>query len=421
VPLPIKLTRPNPVFISSLDANLKTDGMMGPSIPPPSQSGISIIGLRADVPPSEPTQPSVAAVAAEAKASAALLHQVHSPTQSSMLVAAVVEPDRSAAGGAVSAEAPRAPVVAENGTEEQAIPPSEKELDAAARALERSSEVIPRVPSVPPEAIGPLRGAAASLNPPSAPPPPDAPLASVSSQPIKAKDSVAAHIASLLGEPSDGLSEFPSMGSQSELENVVASVSARLGREFPQNDYMGPSAELRAATIAPIPERSEVVIEAKPEPIVEAKPEPVVEAKPEPVVEAKPEPVVEAKPEPVVEAKPEPVVEAKLEPVVEAKLEPVVEAKPEPVVEAKPEPVVAEEPAEVAPSPSSDRPAPPSIRLVFPRKNWEQGCAPRRAFRCALPVAESCSPAPRRVSVRPGPPEYAVGDSLPPGTLRGLG
>ncbi len=86
-----------------------------------------------------------------------------------------------------------------------------------------------------PEAVGPLLGAAASLNPPSAPPA----AAVASAQPAApAKDSVAAHIASLLGEPSEGLSEFPSVGSESELENVVASVSARLAREFPQNDYM---------------------------------------------------------------------------------------------------------------------------------------------------------------------------------------
>ena len=371
MPLPIKLPRPNPVFISSLDANLKSDGMMGPSIPPPSsQSGISIIAPRPVEPPSEPSQPTAEAIAAEAKASAALLQHSHAPTESSMVAAAVVEPAPSSA-----------PVAA--GLEEQATPPSEKELDAAARALEKSSEVIPATPSVPPpESIGPLRGAAASLNPPSAAP-----------ERGKAKDSVAAHIASLLGEPSEGLSEFPSLGNESELENVVASVSARLAREFPQNDYMGPSSELRAASIAPIPE-------------------PVVEAKPEPVVGSKAEPVVGSKPEPVVEAKPESVVEAKAEPVLEAKPEPVLEAKPEPVVEA---------PAADPPPSSTERATPPSIRLVFPRTNWEQGCAPRRVFRCALPVAESCSPAPRRVSVRPGPPEYAVSDTVPPGTLRGLG
>ena len=401
VPLPIKLPRPNPVFISSLDANLKSDGMMGPSILPPSQSGISIVSARGDVPPSEPTQPSVGAIVAEAKASAALLQQVHLPTQSSMLAAAVVDSAPSPAASTVGpAEATSTPVVAAEGGEQKA-PPSTKELDAAARALERSSEVIPRVPSVPPEAAGPLRGAAASLNPPSSPPPQAEPIASLLPELVKAKDSVAAHIASLLGEPSEGLSEFPSMGNESELENVVASVSARLAREFPQNDYMGPSAELRAATIAPIPERPEPVVEAKRDPVVEAKPEPVVEA-----IEAKPEPVVEAKPEPVVEAKPE---------------QPAVEGKAELAMEAKPGLAVAAPPATVAPIPASERPAPSSVRVVFPRKNWEQGCAPRRVFRCAMPVAESCSPAPRRVSVRPGPPEYAVGDTVPPGTLRGLG
>jgi len=135
-------------------------------------------------------------------------------------------------------------------------------------------------------------------------------------------------------------------------------------------------------------------------------------------VEAKAEPVVEAKAEPVVEAKAEPVVEAKAEPVVEAKPEPVVEAKPELVVEAKPEPIVTDQSSEEV---SGSAPPAAPTRLVFPRKNWEQGCAPQRVFRCAIALAESCSPAPRRVSVRPTPQQYAVGDSTPPATQRGLG
>ena len=459
VPLPIKLPRPNPVFISSLDANLKNDGMMGASVPPPSQSGISIIGSIAAV-PSGPTQPSVDPITAEARASAALLQQVHLPTESSMVAAAVLQPAPSPAISSPAALEPAAPGAA---TSEEGIPPSEKELDAAARVLERSSEVMPRAPSVLPEAVGPLRGAAASLNPPSVTPR-AAPEASLPLRSAAVKDSVAQHIASLLGETSEGLSEFPSMGSESELEHVVASVSARLAREFPQNDYMGPSAELRAATIAPIPEepepvveakaeavveakveavveakaepvveakaeavveaKAEAVVEAKAEPVVEAKAEPVVEAKAEAVVEDKAEPVVEAKAEPVVEAKPEPVVEAKPEPVVEAKPEPVVEAKPELVVEAKPEPIVTDQSSEEVSGsapPSSVVPPAAPIRLVFPRKNWEQGCAPQRVFRCAIALAESCSPAPRRVSVRPTPQQYAVGDSTPPATQRGLG
>jgi len=348
VPLPIKLPRPNPVFISSLDANLKTDGMLGPSIVPPSQSGLAILGSIAPI-SSARAQPTSEAILAEAKASAALLQQAHTPTESSMVAAKVVAPAPSPASAAVNAQERTLPVPA------VVAAPTVQELDAAARALERSSEVIPRTPSVPPDAIGPLRGAAASLNPPSASLKAAAEVSPAASS-APGKDSGAAHISSLLGDVSEGLSEFPSMGSQSELESVVASVSARLARELPQNDYMGPSAELRAATIAPIPEQ----------------PEPVVAAKPEPAVAAKPAPVVAA--------------------------------KPEPVVAAKPEPVVAE-------------PAP--IHLVFPRKNWEQGCTPRRVFRCAIPIAESCSPAPRRVSVRPAPPEYAVRESVPPGTLRG--
>ena len=265
VPLPIQLPRPNPVFISSLDANLQSDGMMGPSVPPPSQSGISIIAPRPTVVSSEPSQPSAEASAAEAKASAALLQHVHVPTESSIVAAAVVDPTPTPVVGAAFAQPASLRGVPTDHSEGPTTP-SVKELEAAARALERSSEVIPRAPSVPPDAIVPLRGAAASLNPPSAPPQ-AGPVRSAAPQPAKAKDSVAAHIASLLGEPSEGLSEFPSMGSETELESVVASVSARLAREFPQNDYMGPSAELRAATIAPIAEQSAPVVEAKPEPV----------------------------------------------------------------------------------------------------------------------------------------------------------
>jgi len=130
-------------------------------------------------------------------------------------------------------------------------------------------------------------------------------------------------------------------------------------------------------------------------------------------VEAKAEPAVEAQAEPAVEAQAEPAVEAQAEPAVEAQAEPAVEAKAEPAVEAKAD-------AEPTAKAKSERAA-AAKRLVFSRKNWEQGCAPRRVFRCAIPVAESCSPAPRRISLRPGPPEYAVGETVPPGTLRGLG
>ncbi len=275
VPLPVKMPRPNPVFISSLDANLESDGLMGPSIPPPSQSGISIIGVEPPAkkpPPSdEPTQPSVEDVIAEAKASAALLQK--SPAASLNTIAVVSASE--AAPPTVSLESvvppvtktPSSPEVAvapapaaepapaaRPAPTEDAAPPSEKELEQAADALEATSEVMAKAEVVAePEPVGPLLGAAASLNPPSAPP--AAALASARPA-VPAKDSVAAHIASLLGEPSDGLSVFPSVGSESELENVVASVSARLAREFPQNDYMGPSADLRAATIAPIPSRA---------------------------------------------------------------------------------------------------------------------------------------------------------------------
>ncbi|HEY5374767.1 MAG TPA: HDOD domain-containing protein, partial [Polyangiaceae bacterium] len=229
VPLPIKLPRPNPVFISSLDANLENDGLMGPSMPPPSQSGISVIGPvgQAIVIPVEPELP--------------------------------LPPNAAHSAPPQPLEASRAPTTdrspAETAATETAPPPSEDELDQAADALERSSEVMPKAEPVaaPVEAVqepaGPLVGAAASLNPPPAP--------EVAASKPAATDSIAAHIATLLGQPTTGLSEFPSVGSAGELEQVMASVSARLGRDLPNNDYMGPSAELRAATIAPIPELEE--------------------------------------------------------------------------------------------------------------------------------------------------------------------
>jgi putative nucleotidyltransferase with HDIG domain len=409
VPLPIKLPRPNPVFISSLDANLENDGLMGPSIAPPSQSGVAIIRVEppsSPSPPSEPAQPSVEAVIAEAKASAALLQKVGATSTSLSSIAVMSASDAPPAtvniGPGVEASAPAisvpavaaaAPVqapAAEREPSEEAPPPSEKELDQAADALEASSEVMPKAAPVE-EATGPLRGAAASLNPPSAPP---APAAEVSSPPVpapsRAKDSVAAHIASLLGEPIEGLSEFPSVGSESELENVVASVSARLAREFPQNDYMGPSADLRAATIAPIPES------IAPAPIVIA---PV--SVPAPVA-ATLAPV----PVPVPEAAP--AVEATLAP---AAIEPAPISEVAPVATGPVEPLFQAEPS----------PEPVAMRIVFPRKSLEQGCAPRTVFRCALPVAESCSPAPRRTSLRPGIQDYAAGESTPPHTMRGIG
>ncbi|HEX7450644.1 MAG TPA: hypothetical protein VF294_00085, partial [Polyangiaceae bacterium] len=65
--------------------------------------------------------------------------------------------------------------------------------------------------------------------------------------------------------------------------------------------------------------------------------------------------------------------------------------------------------------------APVPARLVFKRVNLDQGCAPRLAFKCAIPIAESCSPAPRRTSLRPSGQEFATSDGPGPSTLRGLG
>lgn len=462
VPAPVKLPRPNPVFISSLDANLENDGLMGPSIAPPSQSGISGLTPAATiVMPAEPTLPDlhtpvplasptpvvslatasmlVASPADASLAPPAVSEPAPSKDAETTAVSAGISPDILAAGNAAAAQlaateqaereqaeqaesarvaaeqaaraqtereqavreraerelASRAQAEREQAAREQAeraaqqaavasdaapssAPSSEREMDDAAAAHERTSDVMPRAEAqsaqpAPEEHIGPLVGAAASLNPPSARPP---------------RDNVAAHIASLLGEPS-GLSEFPSVGSESELENVVASVSARLAREFPQNDYMGPSADLRAASIAPIPEPAEA---APPVELIAAPPPAIVEA-PAAIVEA---PVVAA-----------------------AALAPAVEATPVPPVSEVTASAQAV-PSEAEPTPTQATPLP--LRLVFPRQALEQGCAPRSTvFRCAIPVNESCSPAPRRTSLRPSVMDYSAGDTVAPGTLRGLG
>lgn len=376
VPLPIKLPRPNPVFISSLDANLQNEGLLGASLAPQSRGGISIVGV--SVAPAASLVVAPIAVASPPDSITGAAHAdreghsaMHDAGSESGIVLAAEAPaapktDRSPADP--SANAPRDSV-------SQASPAAsrERELDQAAALLTAKSDLILQPGPVP------LRGAAVSLNPASA----QVSIDTASSLPVALpmpKDSVAAHIASLLGEPSEGLSEFPSVGSETELEHVVASVSARLARDFPQNDYMGPSAELRAATIAPASEGH------SPYPPVSIK-MPLA-----PVMEAA-APVMEA-----------------AAPVMEATA-PVMEAAA-PVIEASP--VVSDATPALAPE------ALPA-RLVMPRNSLEHGCAPRHVFRCLIPVAESCSPAPRRTSLRPSVQPCPAGETVAPNTIRGLG
>ncbi|HEX3855485.1 MAG TPA: HDOD domain-containing protein [Polyangiaceae bacterium] len=417
MPLPIKLPRPNPVFISSLDANLEKDGLMGPSMPPPSQSGISVIG---------PVGQAVV-----------VPFEAELPLPPSLVKSVPAQP----------LEASRAPTTdrspAESTATETAAPPSEDDLEHAAAALERSSEVMPRAEPVPApieaalEPAGPLVGAAASLNPP--------PVPEVATSKSAAADSIAAHIATLLGQPTTGLSEFPSVGSASELEQVVASVSALLGRDLPNNDYMGPSADLRAATIAPIPEPDSEPPAALPMPA----PVPAVEAaaEPAPVLEAAPAievaaPVEEAvaaalpaETPPIAEAPPiAPIAEAEPLAKPESLAEAAPLAEPEPLADAAP---IADAAPDSEPAPKSDVApiaapidtmppasvafAPVAARLMFKRVNLDQGCSPRVVFKCAIPIAESCSPAPRRTSLRPSAQEFATSEGPGPSTLRGLG
>jgi putative nucleotidyltransferase with HDIG domain len=382
VPIPIKLPRPNEVFISSLDANLENEGLMGPSIAPPSQglissSGIAIVPATVSEPFELPLPPGElldGPISAAPQAIRTRPTTDPSPIDDSEVLPSVR--------------------VFDNGP-----PSSERDFDLAAEALERSSEVMPKAEVIVVAAPEPVTSAA--------------PMVSLTPSPAATPSLIAS-----LRKRSEGLSEFPSVSSESELENVVASVSARLGRDLPSNDYMGPSAELRAATIAPIPEvpPSSQTMPGRDVPQLTAVPlefEPA--SLPRPSLHAEPAPA-----EGEAEAEPAPVTAESVAAPVSAESE---LPQPEPVAVA-PELVRATRPApgpEPEPQPEQvaaavDAPAP----LVFPRVNLEQGCAPRMVFRCAIPIAESCSPAPRRTSLRPNA-DFATTDGAGPSTLRGLG
>jgi putative nucleotidyltransferase with HDIG domain len=375
VPIPIKLPRPNEVFISSLDANLENEGLMGPSMAPPSQglissSGIAIVPATVSEPFELPLPPGELPDGPISAAPQAIRSR---PTT-----------DRSAVDHTEAAPSVR---VFDNGP-----PSSERDFDLAAEALERSSEVMPKA-----EVVVVMAAETATLAPPTL---------SLAPSPVGAPSLIAS-----LRQPSEGLSEFPSLSSESELENVVASVSARLGRDLPSNDYMGPSAELRAATIAPIPEAppSSQAMPGQDVPKLAAAPlefEPALSQRPS--LQAEPAPAeAKAEPAPVApKSAPAPVsVESELPPELIA-----VASEPVRATRSVPGP----EPEAVAAV--VDAPAP----LLFPRVNLEQGCAPRMVFRCAIPITESCSPAPRRTSLRPNA-DFAATDGAGPSTLRGLG
>jgi len=193
---------------------------------------------------------------------------------------------------------------------------------------------------------------------------------------------------------------------------------------LPNNDYMGPSAHLRAATIAPSPEGppSSQPMPSGDVPKLAAVPVPIfVEsiAPPVPVpvlVEPAPVPVPVPAPVPVsVEPAPVPVlVEPAPVPVPAASLDPALAAAP-----LAPEPMPAAAAAAPLPSTTGAEESDPGARLlVFPRVNLDQGCAPRSAFSCAVPIAESCSPAPRGAGLRAAGEAHAT---TGPASIRGLG
>jgi hypothetical protein len=140
-----------------------------------------------------------------------------------------------------------------------------------------------------------------------------------------------------------------------------------------------------------------------------------------PVVEATAEFTSTPEATPLLEAAP-PVTEAAAAPIAEPApiVEPTPDSEPAPIAEPTPD-------SEPAPKAKAAMPlalevfAPVAARLVFKRVNLDQGCSPRVAFKCAIPIAESCSPAPRRTSLRPAAQEFAASDASGPSTLRGLG
>ncbi len=391
VPLPIKLPRPNEVFISSLDANLENEGLMGPSMPPPSQSGAS--APRISIVPADPNE---------------LLELSLPPSEMLSEPISVAPPtvrgtstttDRSAADLAPAPPALRA--------FDDGPPSSERDFDLAAEALERSSEVMQKAEPV---VVVPIEPAT-----------PLAPMVSIAPSPRATPSLLGA-----LRGPSEGLSEFPSVSSESELESVVASVSARLGRDLPSNDYMGPSAELRAATIAPI---SEAAPSAQAMPSRDVARPLVAALEPEPALPPPASLPAEAV-APVAEVAADAVERAvssdtpRSEATAPESVAPESVAResvvPEPIA---PEPVRATPPAaEAEPEPEESAAVvdslPPLLR--FPRVNLDHGCATRSVFRCAIPVSETCSPAPRRTSLRPSS-DFAVSDGPGPSTMRGLG
>jgi putative nucleotidyltransferase with HDIG domain len=376
VPAPIKLPRPNEVFISSLDANLESEGLIGASLPPPSAGGISlrhipIVSSESDSVGQLPLPPVVTPSAPISLAP---------PAERSRVTVRSPAEDR----------------------DESGPPSSERELDTAAEALESSSQVMAK---------------ALVVATPTVVAEPPAPLVSLVPSPA-----LTTALASSLRQPTEGLSEFPSVGSASELEHVVASVAARLGRDLPSNDYMGPSAHLRAATIAPISEDSAPPAAADPAPIeavlapVEAVPAPAARA----AVEAEPEP---SPTEQTAVASPVDVTPTLSSiAVASASAEPALETAAQQAEREEPAALQAEreEPAAEREAPDST-PSAESVLLVFPRVNLEQGCAPRTVFRCAIPIQESCSPAPRRTSLRPSGESFATSGGPGPSTLRGLG
>ncbi len=370
VPLPIKLPRPNEVFISSLDERLESDGLIGASIPP-SQGRVSIKTLSVvpaaepvaelPLPPTETENPPVSLAPGNLRA----LVTERSP----------VDP---------AAPAPSIRV-------QEASAPSERAVRAIAE-IDRANEAEPPAVII--------------IAPPAAPasPPPTVslvPSAAVPAAPAAPKSQ---------REPSLGLSEFPSVSTESELESVVASVSARLVRDLPSNDYTGPSADLRAATIAPVSEEPPSSLTMPSRDVPRAAPTPSIQIEPPDGAVNGPEIITASRADSGPHPEPVDAAASKAEaaaPSPEPVREPVAVPAPEPTRAMEPEPTA--EPAPVVESAPS---------LVFPRINLEQGCTPRSAYRCAIPVAESCSPAPGRTSLRTSA-DFAIGEG--PNTLRGLG
>ncbi|HEY2407734.1 MAG TPA: HDOD domain-containing protein [Polyangiaceae bacterium] len=366
-PLPIKLPKPDAVFISELDASLDSEGALGPSLAPPvsSASVASSPEITLDM------VPHLASVSDEL---AKTLDRVAEELESSSDLTAAM-PER-------EAEAPNTPA-----------PESESRLIASV---------------TPPADAQPTPVAAAAKDPTD-----DESLASNGEQVLDAP------------QPLMNLSRFPSTDSAHELEAVVSAVSARLRREA-LSEYSGPSAALSEP---PEPDAPPAEIPAGPR-TLPAGPADAHPAETHPAAALFVEPPaldVEAKAsEPPVAAQDAIAPSTPAEPapatpeVAEVRAaESVPAPHPRSSQSAVPPPRSSQS---AVPHPRSSQSAAPPARIIVPRANLAHGCRAQVEFYCAVPDSAACTVLPPGArALRPSAYPRTPSEPSGPSTLRGLG